>query len=157
MFSYLWVIFLSVLWVPSSCPCQQFYIIDFSFCLLYSQLLYLTKSFELVFQHIPVSLFKMKLNKTCFSNYWSISPLHFNSKLFQMLSTFTIFQSIIHPLKSPFQHFYFHWNSFVRSFISMLLNSKDIVKSLSIYKLSKSSILLKIFFTPDFLPSSCLL
>lgn len=59
MFSNLWVIFLSMLCDASSYPSQEFYVIDFTFS-LYSRPVYLSKSFQMVFQYMQVPPFKTK-------------------------------------------------------------------------------------------------
>lgn len=94
-----------------------------------------TSLFHLI---LPVGLstyrvppFKMRLYKICLSSYCSTYPFHFNTKLFKKVSRLAVSQSILHPLQSAFQPFYFHQNHFAQQFISMLLNAKDIFKSLT--------------------------
>lgn len=91
MFSNIWVVFLSMLWVPSSSPSQEFYIIAFSFPLLYSQPLSLNPSKWLfsICRSLPLK------QNTCLSNYCSISPS--NAKLLKNLSVLTISQLILYP------------------------------------------------------------
>lgn len=72
-------------------PPQEFYIIAFSFPLLYSQPLSLNPSKWLfsICRSLPLK------QNTCLSNYCSISPS--NAKLLKNLSVLTISQLILYP------------------------------------------------------------
>lgn len=140
-----------MLWVPSSCPSQEFSFTDCSCSLLYSQHLYLIKSFELAFQHMQNSSFKT--NKTHLSQVTALF----------LPSTLTL-KCSVSELHSPSpSHSLTHFklpSNLCTSKEAILLNcwhpccstQKIYLSPLQINTFNTSSILSKMFFPSDFSP-----